>query len=184
MCHGQYNCFSDGSVFKDYWSIIISLFALTVSIIALFLNHRISFKIGYIDKIFFDQPNYSNGQGNYASQTNKSSDVKFPSQNPKNEEEKILDSWLNSKKEALIKANGPPDAVSSDGKGGEIYSYGITQRTVLSPGISTSYHSDNPYVFEKDVTFYDPAITQVNSRSRMFFINEEGIIYYWLIKSK
>ena len=44
MCHGQYSCVSDGSIFKDYGSIIISLFALIVSSIALFLNHRIYFK--------------------------------------------------------------------------------------------------------------------------------------------
>ena len=143
-------------------------------------------EIGYINVVFLAGPNpISLDLGNDNSiSSGQASKRLYPSQNPTNEEEKILDSWLNGKKEALIKANGPPDAVSSDGKGGEIYSYGITQRTVLSPGISTSYHSDNPYVFEKDVTFYDPAITKITTRSRMFFINEDGIIYYWLIKSK
>lgn len=144
--------------------------------------YKVNYKgrIGYIDDRCFKQISSSNT----SISSNSVAKEPYKSLNPKNEEEKILDSWLNSKKEDLIKANGPPDAVSSDGKGGEIYSYGITQRTVLSPGISTNYHSDNPYVFEKDVTFYDPAITKITTRSRMFFINEDGIIYYWLIKSK
>lgn len=122
------------------------------------------------------------------SQTRKEEVKKlYPSLNPTDdEEEQKLDRWLNESKEHLIKRNGPPAKISTDGKGGEIYTYEVTYTTTIAEGSSYTIHNDGKYVLPqyKDVTFDTPAARRQVTHSNMFFIDKDGIIYYWLIKDR
>lgn len=113
--------------------------------------------------------------------------VLYPSLHPTDdEEEQKLDKWLNESKEHLIKRNGPPAKISTDGKGGEIYTYEATYTTTIAEGSSYTIHNDGKYVLPqyKDVTFDTPATRRQVTHSNMFFIDKDGIIYYWLIKDR
>lgn len=67
--------------------------------------------------------------------------------------------WLGETKQKLLMSYGPPDQVSDDGAGGEIL------------------------IFK---TFYTPPVTGINQtttfRSKMYFINSNGIVYHCLSK--
>lgn len=112
--------------------------------------------------------------------------VLYPSLHPNNEEEKTMDGWLNSSKANLLRTNGTPTTISSDGKEGEIYSYEISYTKTIGGGSSYIIHNDGKYVLPqyKDVTFDTPAARRQVTHSNMFFIDKDGIIYYWLIKDR
>ena len=112
--------------------------------------------------------------------------VLYPSLHPNNEEEKTMDGWLNSSKANLLRTNGTPTTISSDGKGGEIYSYEMSYTKTIGGGSSYTIHNDGKYVLPqyKDVTFDTPAARRQVTHSNMFFIDKDGIIYYWLIKDR
>jgi len=76
----------------------------------------------------------------------------------KQQEEETMDSWLNHQKSELIQQMGPPDRTTNDAKDGEILIY---EQTVNFP---------NPY---------GPV-----TRMRMFYVQKDGTIYYWLCKGK
>ena len=62
-----------------------------------------------------------------------------------------MDSWKGSHVSKVIEKWGPYDRVTSDGKGGSVYSYYFDRKTALT---------GTPYVAE-----------------RHFYVNDEGIVY-------
>lgn len=71
---------------------------------------------------------------------------------------KAMDSWLGSDKTELIRQWGPPFATVSDGGTGEIM------------------------VFTDAI--YIPAYSITNYRYRMFYVNKEGKIYHWIVRTE
>jgi len=79
-----------------------------------------------------------------------------------------MDSWKGSHQSQLIRSWGPPTLTHSDGKGGQIlewrYERGSNKTTATTvPNTQTTIyrHKSKSYA------------------SRMFWVDEEGIIYYW-----
>ncbi len=68
----------------------------------------------------------------------------------------MMNSWMGATKSQLLSVWGPPDRVTSDGQDGEILVY---DKTASMNGL-------------------------VLTRSRCFYFNKEGKIYYWLCKGR
>ena len=73
-------------------------------------------------------------------------------------EEETMNSWLRSHKSELIRAWGPPERTTSDGKDGEIL------------------------IYEQTINFPEPYGPM--TRMRMFYVQQNGIIYDWLCKGR
>jgi hypothetical protein len=91
-------------------------------------------------------------------------------------EKEVMDSWLGLTKQELIMAWGPPSKTASDAQGGEILIYDRTVTFPLLPGqIQPSPLGGTQYTTPQSLTV---------TRSRMFYISNEGIIYHWLIQGR
>lgn len=86
---------------------------------------------------------------------------------------KIMESWLGSHQSELIAQWGPPTRTESDGKGGKILIYESWRDTGSSPG----YIYGGPFA-----TYYVPPKNHGYKRTRMFYVDEKGIIYYGKFK--
>jgi hypothetical protein len=136
--------------------------------------------IGYLSEVYFASP--MNPEPKIYSEPTKSTATShFPSLNPTDDEGKAIDSWLNAKIDKLIKVWGPPTKISSDGKGGQIYSYEETSTYQVAPGRAVTIQNDGKYVLPqfRNNTYYTAPVSRVITIYRLIFINEEGIIYYW-----
>ena len=82
----------------------------------------------------------------------------------------IMDSWKGSHVSRLIKSWGPAQRIADDGQGGKIYIYSNVSHTSVTVPFKPFLYS-NPYgIITKSKT---------NERTRMFWVNTDGIIYYW-----
>lgn len=88
-----------------------------------------------------------------------------------------MDSWLGSTKANLIQSWGPPNRTTNDGQGGEILVYEKSANLYQTPG--TVY--TQPY---NNSIYYTQPRNNVVTRSRMFYINNKGVIYHWLCQGR
>ena len=79
-----------------------------------------------------------------------------------------MDSWLNHHKSKLIMEWGPPNRITTDGKGGEIYIYEKSRTRAHTMTNFLGVELDNP-------------ITTINTNVsyRQLFIDGNGRIYHW-----
>ena len=92
-------------------------------------------------------------------------------------EKEVMDSWMGSTKAQLIQSWGPPTKVASDGQGGEILIYDKSVSFAQSPGqVYTQPYNNNVY--------YTNPESNIITRSRMFYINKQGVIYHWLCQGR
>ena len=86
--------------------------------------------------------------------------------NPGNNITEAMKSWVGHHKSKLIQEWGPPNNISTDGKGGEVYTYYYNRNknsTTTYNQYTKSYNtSNNSYTAE-----------------RHFYINKDGKIYSW-----
>lgn len=71
-------------------------------------------------------------------------------------EDSMMNSWMGSSKAQLLQVWGPPTRVTSDGQEGEIL------------------------VYDQTASMYGMVLT----RSRCFYVNKNGKIYYWMCKGR
>jgi hypothetical protein len=91
------------------------------------------------------------------------------------QERATMQSWVGHNKSELIGTWGPPQKVSTDGQGGEIYIYDTTMNFGQSSG---QVYSQNNKIY------YTNPQSRVVTRSRMFYINKSGVIYSWLCQGR
>jgi hypothetical protein len=81
-----------------------------------------------------------------------------------------MESWEGHHKSKLIAEWGPPQNISSDGLGGEVYVY--------ASQVEWQTQGNGRVDAWGNITYNAPQ-RQGYTRSRMFYINPEGIIYSW-----
>lgn len=91
--------------------------------------------------------------------------------------QEIMNSWLGHHQSDLIASWGPPTRTASDGKGGLILIYEQHVNLGQSPGEVTMDWGKN----WGNVTYTEPQ-QHGYVRTRMFYVNERGYIYHWLVK--
>ena len=82
-----------------------------------------------------------------------------------------MESWMGKSEGDLIQAWGPPQNRESDGKGGQVLTYGKTVDLGQTPG----YMQRN---YNGTVSWVNPEQNSY-TRIRQFYINPEGTIYYF-----
>lgn len=107
----------------------------------------------------------------------------------------ILDSYISKPFHSVIRSNGPPTRVYSDGNGGVIFSYEYDY-TTTSPGISyssqTGSFSATNYGWNEvqgkfstqGTRFSIPPREQSHIEFFQFFINEDGFVYHHRTNAK
>lgn len=91
--------------------------------------------------------------------------------------DEVMESWMGAHQSEIIKSWGPPDKITSDGKGGKILIY-ITQS---GEKYTEQGHYETSYATGYPVREYHPG-REVDNRYylyRMFYVNQRGIIYYY-----
>ena len=83
----------------------------------------------------------------------------------------LMDSWVGSHKADLIRSWGPPQQIHSDGAEGEILVYGGYVNLGQTPGKVTYDYLGNPQ--------YTAPTQQGYQKTRMFYVNKDGLIYHW-----
>jgi len=82
-----------------------------------------------------------------------------------------MQSWVGSHKSALILSWGPPQQIHSDGAGGEVLVYGQYVDLGQAPGqVQSNYYGGYTYTAPQQRGY---------SRTRMFYVDSDGIIYNW-----
>ncbi|MBM3328769.1 MAG: hypothetical protein FJY67_04730 [Calditrichaeota bacterium] len=95
-------------------------------------------------------------------------------------EREIMDSWMGAHESEVIAAWGPPDRIAEDGKGGKILIYEqIEQRASPSSGKATIRTYDDKAVIDFQE---EHGAIKVYRRAHMFYLNEYGYVYYWMIR--
>jgi len=92
------------------------------------------------------------------------------------EEQKLMNSWIGHTKSELLQTWGPAKNISSDGKGGEIYSFEKTLSFGQSAGQIYSGSNNNIY--------YTNPQNRVATRIYNFFIDKNGKIYTWQLSGR
>lgn len=103
---------------------------------------------------------------------------------------KLMESWMGHSAEELIASWGPPTQVLDNPSGGKIYVYHQNSQVTLpgtapTPGTShTSGYIDANGNWQSTTTYNPgspggPAKTYDFQRTRLFFVNPQGIIYRW-----
>lgn len=96
----------------------------------------------------------------------------------------IMNSWKGSHVSRLMRSWGPPQQITPDGAGGRIY---VWTRDVNIPLANAKSKTKgtidyNPYLDQYTVksktTHTAPVIIQ-GQKARMFWVNKDGIVYYW-----
>jgi len=106
-----------------------------------------------------------------------------------------MDTWLGHHESELIRAWGPPTQTADDGAGGKILIYRYEQsnatpgtavtRTDTTPAGSCARVPGNPQpcndvgARSTSTTVITPPQTHTYVRSRMFYVNKEGYVYFW-----
>jgi len=97
--------------------------------------------------------------------------------NFQDKEKEVMDSWMGSTKAELILEWGTPTQTTSDGQGGEILIYDRTVAFPQTPGqVYTQPYDPNIY--------YSNPQSNVVTRSKMFYVDKNGIIYHWLCQGR
>jgi len=82
-----------------------------------------------------------------------------------------MNSWVGHHQSELIQAWGPPQQTTSDGNGGTVLIYGEYVNLGQSPGqVYTDAWGNVRYTNPQQNGY---------SRTRMFYVNSEGVIYSW-----
>lgn len=81
---------------------------------------------------------------------------------------KKMESWLGHHQSELIQAWGPPQQTASDGRGGTILIYGSYVNLGQTPGTVQPNGAGVQYTYPQQ---------QGYKRTRMFYVNQKGIIY-------
>ena len=87
------------------------------------------------------------------------------------QEQNTMDSWIGADKITLIQTWGPPNKITPDGQGGEIYIYDKT--------VNIGQFAGSVYAINNGLSYTNP-IPAIVTRSRMFYINPSGKIYHWI----
>lgn len=90
-------------------------------------------------------------------------------------EREVMDSWKGQTKASLLQVWGAPSKVTSDGQGGEIL---VFDDPTVFPQMGQVYA--NPV----NRSAYYTTQPNVVTRSRMFYVNKDGIIYSWLCQGR
>jgi hypothetical protein len=82
-------------------------------------------------------------------------------------------SWIGHPQSELYQSWGPPSNITSDGNGGQILIYASISSYQTPGQINTNSYGNSTHT-----TYTAP---QINSyqRTRMFYVNADGIIYSW-----
>ena len=94
---------------------------------------------------------------------------------------KTLQSWVGHNYNDLFASWGPPQQVFSDGRGGQIFVYTYS-RSWVQPGRATTTYNANTYgnyTYGSATTVYSPSSVQGYDAYRMFWADQNGIIYSW-----
>jgi hypothetical protein len=84
---------------------------------------------------------------------------------------KLMQSWVGSSKAQLYQSWGPPTRVTEDGQGGEILIYESYVNMGQQPGqVYTNYDGSIGYKSPQQRGY---------ARTRMFYVNRDGVIYSW-----
>ena len=82
-----------------------------------------------------------------------------------------MKSWMGNHQGSLIDSWGPPDRITDDGRGGRILIWEKYVRTGQTPGRwGTNWFGGRVYT---------APVEQSYTRSRMFWVNADGIVYSW-----
>ena len=92
------------------------------------------------------------------------------------EEQKMMNTWIGHSKSELLRTWGPAKNISSDGQGGEIYSFEKTMSFGQSAGQVYAGSSNNIY--------YTNPQNRVATRVYNFFIDKTGKIYTWQLSGR
>lgn len=96
--------------------------------------------------------------------------------------QEIMNSWLGHHQSDLIASWGPPTRTASDGKGGSILIYEQFVDLGQSPGeVRWDWGKDFWGKDSGGITYKEPQ-QHGYVRTRMFYVNERGYIYHWLVK--
>ena len=96
----------------------------------------------------------------------------------------IMNSWKGSHVSQLIRSWGPPQEMTTDGLNGHVY---IWRRDINIPlsdrkketKRTTTYNPyRNQYSIKTETTYKEPVVIE-GEKLRMFWVNEDGIIYTW-----
>jgi len=82
-----------------------------------------------------------------------------------------MDSWMGHTKAELYQKWGPPSYVTDDGQGGEIVVYEYSIRGTQTPG--SIYQGNNGTIN------YTAPQENTYKKTRMFYVNDKGLIYHW-----
>jgi len=98
-----------------------------------------------------------------------------------------MSSWLGHSQNELITKWGPPQEVMDDGQDGKIYTY-KKDKSYTVPGSSTTTvtgsvntYGNSTYGQANGNSTYQPSRTYEWTQIRMFWIDQNGIIYKWSI---
>ncbi len=87
-----------------------------------------------------------------------------------------MDAWKGHHQAELIRSWGPPDETDPDGKGGQVLTWLLDRGGSTTTATTLKVDSDIcPQC--SDVTVYRERTRQ--AASRMFWVDKEGIIYFW-----
>lgn len=86
---------------------------------------------------------------------------------------KTMKSWMGAHKSQLIRSWGPPTRVADDGQGGEVLIYEYHE-SFQTQGKATTQKRGGKYV-----TTYQPGQTINVDKYRMFWADENGVLYGW-----
>ena len=96
----------------------------------------------------------------------------------------VMDSWTGSHVSELIRSWGPPQEISTDGLNGHVYIWRtdiyipLSERKEETRGtISYDPYLDQ-YTIETETTYEEPVAIE-EEKLRMFWVDEDGIIYNW-----
>jgi len=82
-----------------------------------------------------------------------------------------MQSWVGSHKSELYQSWGPPTRITDDGKGGEILIYETYVNTGQTSGeVRTDSRGTISYTNPQQTGYV---------RTRMFYVDKNGIIYHW-----
>jgi hypothetical protein len=82
---------------------------------------------------------------------------------------KVMQSWVGSHYSDLMLSWGPPTFSTSDGKGGQILVYQFNREGGQIPGFSTKIGKTLFYTAPQNISY---------TAERMFYVDENGIIYF------
>jgi len=84
---------------------------------------------------------------------------------------KIMQTWVGSTKAQLYQSWGPPTRVTDDGQGGEILIYEYNVNLGQQPGqVYRNYDGTIGYTSPQQRGYV---------KTRMFYVNSNGVIYNW-----